>query len=67
MAHHLGYAGYLAQRLYDNGHNGIMNTIEKQNGLEKYAGPGGWNDPDLLVTGCTELKHLAENLPHTIA
>lgn len=36
---------------YDNGHNGIMNTIEKQKGLEKYAGPGGWNDPDLLVTG----------------
>jgi alpha-galactosidase len=36
---------------YDNGHNGIMNTIDKQNGLEKYAGPGGWNDPDLLVTG----------------
>lgn len=36
---------------YDNGHNGIMNTIEKQKGLEKYAGAGGWNDPDLLVTG----------------
>jgi alpha-galactosidase len=36
---------------YDNGHNGIMNTIDKQKGLEKYAGPGGWNDPDLLVTG----------------
>ncbi|WP_207512372.1 glycoside hydrolase family 27 protein [Longitalea luteola] len=36
---------------YDNGHNGIMNTIEKQKGLEKFAGPGGWNDPDLLVTG----------------
>lgn len=36
---------------YDNGHNGILNTVDKQNGLEKYAGPGGWNDPDLLVTG----------------
>jgi alpha-galactosidase len=36
---------------YDSGHNGIINTIEKQKGLEKYAGPGGWNDPDLLVTG----------------
>jgi alpha-galactosidase len=36
---------------YDNGHNGILNTIDKQRGLEKFAGPGGWNDPDLLVTG----------------
>jgi alpha-galactosidase len=36
---------------YDNGHNGIINTLDKQRGLEKYAGPGGWNDPDLLVTG----------------
>lgn len=36
---------------YDNGHNGIMNTVDRQKGLEKYAGPGGWNDPDLLVTG----------------
>jgi len=23
----------------------------KQNGLEKYAGPGHWNDPDMLVVG----------------
>ena len=36
---------------YNAGHNGIINTIDKQNGLENYAGPGGWNDPDLLVTG----------------
>ena len=36
---------------YNNGSNGIMNTLDKQEGLEKYAGPGAWNDPDLLVTG----------------
>ncbi|HEY3332829.1 MAG TPA: NPCBM/NEW2 domain-containing protein [Capsulimonadaceae bacterium] len=24
---------------------------EAQNGLEKYAGPGHWNDPDMLVVG----------------
>lgn len=36
---------------YNNGNNGIMNTLDHQEGLEKYAGPGGWNDPDLLVTG----------------
>ncbi len=38
---------------YDNGHNGIMNTIDKQKELEKYTGAGGWNDPGLLVTGLT--------------
>jgi len=36
---------------YDGSHNGIINTLDKQRGLEKYAGVGGWNDPDLLVTG----------------
>ncbi|PID30008.1 MAG: alpha-galactosidase [Candidatus Cloacimonadota bacterium] len=25
--------------------------LEMQNGLEKYAGPGGWNDPDMLEVG----------------
>ena len=32
--------------------NGI-DTIgfEQQRGLEAYAGPGGWNDPDMLVVG----------------
>ena len=36
---------------YDSGHAGIMNILDKQAGLECYAGPGGWNDPDLLMTG----------------
>ena len=36
---------------YDNGHAGIMNILDKQVGLECYAGPGGWNDPDLLMVG----------------
>jgi alpha-galactosidase len=36
---------------YNNGSNGILNVIDVQQGLETYAGPGGWNDPDLLVTG----------------
>lgn len=36
---------------YYNGSNGIMNVVDIQNGLEQFAGPGGWNDPDLLVTG----------------
>jgi alpha-galactosidase len=36
---------------YNNGNNGILNILDKQNGLEQFAGPGGWNDPDLLITG----------------
>ena len=26
-------------------------NLEKLVGLEKYAGPGGWNDPDMLEVG----------------
>ena len=36
---------------YDSGHNGIMETLDRQAGLERYAGPGHWNDPDMLLTG----------------
>ncbi|HEU4553640.1 MAG TPA: glycoside hydrolase family 27 protein [Chitinophaga sp.] len=36
---------------YRNSANGIMNVVDKEQGLEQYAGPGGWNDPDLLVLG----------------
>ena len=30
---------------------GILNILDKQEGLEKYAGPNGWNDPDMLMVG----------------
>ena len=30
---------------------GWVEILEKQNGLEKYAGPGQWNDPDMLEVG----------------
>lgn len=30
---------------------GTANIIEHMAGLSKYAGPGGWNDPDFLMTG----------------
>jgi len=36
---------------YTNGQAGIMNILDKQEGLEKFAGPGKWNDPDLLMVG----------------
>jgi alpha-galactosidase len=37
--------------VYNGGHAGIMNILDKQVGLEKYAGPGAWNDPDMLMVG----------------
>jgi alpha-galactosidase len=30
---------------------GVMPIVDKQNGLRKYAGPGHWNDPDMLEVG----------------
>jgi alpha-galactosidase len=30
---------------------GIVAILDLQNGLEKYAGPGHWNDPDMLEVG----------------
>lgn len=36
---------------YDNGHCGIMEVLDKQAGLSRFAGPGHWNDPDMLMVG----------------
>lgn len=41
----------------------IYTILEQQAGLEKYAGPGHWNDPDMLEVGNGELT-LAENRSH---
>lgn len=30
---------------------GVMQITDKQNGLRKFAGPGHWNDPDMLEVG----------------
>ena len=30
---------------------GWTNILDKQVGLEKYSGPGSWNDPDMLAVG----------------
>jgi alpha-galactosidase len=35
----------------DSNLTGIMEIFDQQEGLENYAGPGGWNDPDLLMVG----------------
>ncbi len=37
---HPGWASY-----------GVMQILDMQNGLRKYAGPGHWNDPDMLEVG----------------
>jgi alpha-galactosidase len=41
----------------------IYAIASQQSGLEKYAGPGHWNDPDMLEVGNGELT-LAENRTH---
>ncbi|MFD1466755.1 glycoside hydrolase family 27 protein [Hymenobacter caeli] len=30
---------------------GVMQIVDKQEGLRQYAGPGHWNDPDMLEVG----------------
>ncbi len=42
---------------------GIINILDLQVGLEKYAGPGGWNDPDMLEVGNPGLS-LEESRSH---
>lgn len=36
---------------YNWGGLGVLQIIDKQVGLRKYAGPGQWNDPDMLEIG----------------
>ncbi len=33
------------------GGNGVSEILDQMNGLETYAGPGHWNDPDMLEVG----------------
>jgi alpha-galactosidase len=42
---------------------GIVNIIDRQAGLWKYAGPGHWNDPDMLEVGNEGLTW-DENVTH---
>ncbi len=35
---------------------GWTQILDKQVGLEKYAGPGHWNDPDMMIVGMGNLK-----------
>ena len=42
--------------------NGILPILDMQAGLRKYAGPGPWNDPDMMEVG--NLPTLSENRAH---
>ncbi|HET6569742.1 MAG TPA: glycoside hydrolase family 27 protein [Rhodothermales bacterium] len=42
---------------------GVLVNLEMQRGLEKYAGPGHWNDPDMLEVGNGDLT-AEENKSH---
>lgn len=44
-------------------HKSVMQILDKQVGLEKYAGPGQWNDPDMLQVGNGEMT-FEENRAH---
>jgi alpha-galactosidase len=35
----------------DKNHLGMLDILDLQDGLESYAGPGHWNDPDMLEVG----------------
>lgn len=36
---------------FDNGHCGVIQVLNVMPGLEYYAGPNAWNDPDMLMAG----------------
>jgi len=36
---------------YDGGHCGVIQGLDSQKGLEYYAGPNRWNDPDMVMAG----------------
>lgn len=64
---HLWRTTYDIRPLYDAKINwgglGFMNIIDKQADLWPYAGPGHWNDPDMLEVGNGSLTY-DENLTH---
>ncbi|AQT67229.1 Alpha-galactosidase A precursor [Anaerohalosphaera lusitana] len=36
---------------YSAGCNGIVQTLDRHTDIADHAGPGGWNDPDMLIVG----------------
>ena len=70
---HLWRTSYDVADIWDKPRNetspiGIMTSIDVVSNLARFAGPGGWNDPDMLVVGlnntgfikgggCTEIEY----------
>lgn len=53
---HLWRTSYDVADIWDRPHNehspiGILTSIDAVANLARFAGPGGWNDPDMLVVG----------------
>ena len=42
--------------------SGVLSILDRQDALRAYAGPGGWNDPDMMEVG--NLPTAAENRSH---
>ena len=47
----------------DWGGMGVVQVLDKMEGLDKYSGPGGWNDPDMLQVGNGDMT-LGEDRAH---
>jgi alpha-galactosidase len=47
---------------YDVSHTGIMDILDINAPLDAYAGPGHWNDPDMLVVGINDKKQTVVNV-----
>lgn len=53
---HMWRTSYDVQDIWDTPQNvqspiGILTSIDVMRNLARFAGPGGWNDPDMLVVG----------------
>lgn len=45
------YTDLLVAEGFDGGTGSVLDCLDHQEGLRKYAGPGHWNDPDMLTVG----------------
>ena len=43
----------------------VMNIVDAQDGLEEYAGPGHWNDPDMIEVGVDSTIFNWDHMPET--
>ena len=51
LAHHRRHPATTGTVKQKWGGNGVVQILDLQDGIEGYAGPGHWNDPDMLEVG----------------